>query len=371
MEKFKSKIQAVKKEKLDPVKPFLPALFFVAGFLYDVFTLGRVDSWFNIVQQIFFIFVCVFITYLGLLNIGAAESGSHRLVKKAMEYNNEALHFLIGSLLSAFTLFYVKSASSFASFIFIFILFAVLIFNEKSANQSNKVNFEIKWGLISLCILSFLSYSVPMVVGAVGFWITMLTGLIYVLVIGAIILGLIRLGAQKDKIIKLIGMPSGVVLAFIMFCNLMNWTPPIPISIQHIGIYHNVEKKDGQYLLYHQRPWWKFWLHSDQDFKSAPGDKLYGYARIFSPVGFDDKVFFHWRKKDKKGNWVTIDRIPVLIRGGREEGFRAFTFKSNYSSGSYILKVETDDGREIGRSSFFVTKIEPSEDARIFKITYE
>ncbi|HEX4922592.1 MAG TPA: DUF2914 domain-containing protein, partial [Bdellovibrionales bacterium] len=40
--------------------------------------------------------------------------------------------------------------------------------------------------------------------------------------------------------------------------------------------------------------------------------------------------------------------------GGREEGFRGFTFKQNYQPGDWRVKIETTDGREIGRITFEV-----------------
>ncbi|MEZ4872251.1 MAG: hypothetical protein R2827_08405 [Bdellovibrionales bacterium] len=124
------------------------------------------------------------------------------------------------------------------------------------------------------------------------------------MVIAAVAYGLIRLGHQREEILKKIVMPSSLVLVFISFFTFMNWVPPIPISIQHIGIYHSIEKQMANTCFSHQTPWWRFWYHSDQQFKAAPGDRLYGYARIFSPVGFDDKVYFHWQMKSTGGRVV-------------------------------------------------------------------
>ena len=55
------------------------------------------------------------------------------------------------------------------------------------------------------------------------------------------------------------------------------------------------------------------------------------------------------------------------IRGGREEGFRAFTFKSNYEAGEWKILVETSSGAEISRLYFDVIKVEQSP-SRTFKV---
>ena len=45
--------------------------------------------------------------------------------------------------------------------------------------------------------------------------------------------------------------------------------PPVPLSLQYIGIYHEVVPPSAQaagtttYELKHQRPWWKPWQHGD------------------------------------------------------------------------------------------------------------
>ncbi|MCI0569251.1 MAG: DUF2914 domain-containing protein, partial [Myxococcaceae bacterium] len=84
--------------------------FLLAGFLFDVLTLSRIDDWATLVQQG---------AYLGLL--GALLTLEQRYALKLSEprgwwakvwrFGEDAIHFLFGSLLSSFALFYFKSAS--------------------------------------------------------------------------------------------------------------------------------------------------------------------------------------------------------------------------------------------------------------------
>ncbi|MFZ1503187.1 MAG: DUF2914 domain-containing protein, partial [Nitrospira sp.] len=43
------------------------------------------------------------------------------------------------------------------------------------------------------------------------------------------------------------------------------------------------------------------------------------------------------------------DRIALKISGGREGGYRAYTFKQGLDPGDWRVDVETEDGRVIGR----------------------
>jgi len=53
------------------------------------------------------------------------------------------------------------------------------------------------------------------------------------------------------------------------------------------------------------------------------------------------------------------DRIPIKISGGREGGYRAYSFKQRLDPGDWLVDVESQDGRIIGRVS--VTVVEQGE----------
>jgi hypothetical protein len=137
--------------------------------------------------------------------------------------------------------------------------------------------------------------------------------------------------------------------------------PPVPLSVQYIGIYHEVVPPAAQealeagnplptrsYELKHQRPWWKVWHNGDQDFAARPGDVVYCFARVFAPDGFHDAIYVHWLWQGREGGWLGQGRTQLGIRGGRDDGFRAFATRRNYQPGRWRVEIETDDGRDIG-----------------------
>ena len=88
--------------------------FFAGGFLFDVFTLTRVDAWFGVAQQV----VYLLLTGAILLDIFFDEGkpprqleGMPALKRWYFEYRMAAVHFLLGALLSVYTLFFFKSSS--------------------------------------------------------------------------------------------------------------------------------------------------------------------------------------------------------------------------------------------------------------------
>ena len=59
--------------------------------------------------------------------------------------------------------------------------------------------------------------------------------------------------------------------------------------------------------------------------------------------------------------------VTVRIVGGREEGFGGYAYKQNWSPGDWRVAIETEDGREIGRTRFEI-RPDPQTDERVFDV---
>jgi hypothetical protein len=332
--------------------------FFVGGFLFDVFTLSRVDAWASIAQQVIYLVAVGAI----LLHIFSDEGkparrleGMPAIKRWYFEYRQAAVHFLLGSLLSVYTLFFFKSSSLLVSFGFLLFLVLVLVVNESSRFKRQGLSF--KFALLSLCLLSFSAILVPVVIGSIGTVVFLLS-----LLIGAVPVALIqrriRIHApeRSAQARRQILVPFGLVLIGFLTLYVFRLIPPVPLSIPFMGVYHEVEKTEAGFRLT-QTASWRFWRRGDSYFEAQPGDRLFVFFRIFSPARFSDQVTMHWYWRPAGGRWELQDRIPIAIVGGREEGFRGYGVKSNYQPGDWKVEVETTDGREIGRTYFVVKNV--------------
>jgi hypothetical protein len=263
------------------------------------------------------------------------------------EWRNALLHFLLGSLLSAYTLFFFKSSSLLVSFGFLAAMVALLVANELPRFQ--RLGAPFKFALLALCYLAFFAVLTPIVLGSVGVW-----GFLLAAGLGAAPLAALGLWLRARREVLL---PLGGVLAGFLLFYFFRLIPPVPLSIPFMGVYHGVERTAEGYRLLHERPAWRFWHHGDQWFRAQGDDRVFVYFRIFSPGRFSDQVLMKWFWKDGARGWTLQDTIPIRIVGGREEGFRGYGFKSNHQPGDWKVQVETLDGREIGRITF---DIEPA-----------
>jgi hypothetical protein len=344
--------------------------FFVGGFLFDLFTLSRVDAWVSIAQQVIYLLIAGAI----LLHIFFDEGKPPRQLKGMpaikrwyFEYRQAAVHFLLGALLSVYTLFFFKSSSLLVSFGFLLFLVLVLLVNESKRFKQRGLPF--KFALLGICLLSFSAILVPVLIGSMGvavFLLSMLVGSVPV----ALVQRRIRIHAPQRTVqaSRQIVVPFGLVLIGFLTLYGFRLIPPVPLSIPFMAVYHGVEKSEAGYRLTRVATW-RFWQRGDAYFEAQPGDRLFVFFRIFSPARFSDQVTMLWYWKPHAGRWELQDRIPIGIVGGREEGFRGYGVKANYQPGDWKVEVETTDGREIGRTYFEVVRV--PEGPRVLKTSVQ
>jgi hypothetical protein len=335
-------------------EPRIAVLSFICGFLFDIATVDRADSWIAIGQQV--VYIAVILAALTQMFFEEGRSGADPaslvFVKRwYYQYRTALVHFFLGTLLNVYAIFFFKSSSLLVSFSLLAFLVFLLWANESEHFKSRGLPF--KFTLLALCSMCFAANVVPIFVGSIGltvFLVSMLAGCLPVI---GVVWWIRRkkpdlfARARRQMLVPL----GGVLIGFLVFYYL-RLIPPVPLSIPFIGVYHAVEKTGDEYRLSHERPIWRVWQHGDQEFAAQPGDRVYVFFRIFSPTRFSDQVQVRWYWKDDARGWVLQDTIPIKIVGGRAEGFRGYGFKSNYQAGEWKVQVETTDSREIGRVYF-------------------
>jgi hypothetical protein len=347
------------KEYYKKYEPYMPVAFFVGGFLFDMLTLTRIDDTLTIIQQAVYLVICGAFITIEILELTREVKPPWGL-GKVWHYREEVLHFILGSLLSAYAIFYFKSASAFTSLGFILFLVVLLLLNEfRRFGESRAL---VHFVFLSLSLISFLISLTPILIGFIGIIPFMASNVVAFVVFFAYFQWIKPKLASHPKILRShIVIPYFSVQLIFVILYFTQVIPPVPLSVNYLGIYHDVKKKDGNYELTYFRPGWKFWQHGDQTFEARPGDVIHSFVQVFSPGGFKDQLQMHWYYKDQRLGWQSAGANVMAITGGRDEGFRYPGRKENYSPGDWRVQIETMDGREVGRLNFTIIKDESVE----------
>jgi hypothetical protein len=333
--------------------------FFGAGFAFDIVaTREGIDHPVIVAQQVLYLLVIGAILYVDVVReVRPGGWTMPRRLESLWAYRGLLLHFCLGTLMNIYSLFFLMSASFSSSIAFVIVLAFAIVLNELPVVRHRGVDMKI--GLFVLCVFCFWSLLVPLAARRVS-WLTFGLSFGATLAVLGLLHRLLRRQVGAAALRRRLLLPglsvSGCFLAF----YLVGLIPPVPIAAKKLGVYHRVEVQGGEYVLTHQRPWWRFWESGDQTFAAEPGDRIFVFVAVFSPSRFDDVVFVRWQYRDPRAGWKEADRIPLRIKGGRRGGYRGWTTKENYTDGDWRVRLETHDGREIAHLAVAVTRVPPN-----------
>ena len=77
---------------------------------------------------------------------------------------------------------------------------------------------------------------------------------------------------------------------------------------------------------------------------------MYVWSTIFAPAELSTTIIHQWQYYDDvERKWVERDLISYQITGGREDGYRGYTYKTNVDEGRWRVDAETERGQVLGR----------------------
>jgi hypothetical protein len=338
---------------------------FVAGFLFDFFTMQRIDAWKDLAFQLGYLTgLTALLVYQHREAMGRWAPGA--LLQRWWTYNLEAVHFLYGGLLSAYVVLYFRSSTVARPAVFLALLVGVMVINE--VPRIRRAGYPLRLGLYGFCVLSFLTYFIPIMLGRIDGWVFLLSLLGSMVLLWQVAGWLAPSEGGRMVARTRLFAPAAGVLALIGVLYVLRLIPPVPLSVQFHGVYHDVRHEGSSYtLVYVEPPATALWRRDSRPFERREGDRLHYFARVFAPSGFRHRVMIRWEVYDRaRGRWITTDRLPFDIVGGRAEGFRGSAVKANFTAGSWRVTTETADGRAIATLSFDVEE-DTSETERRWK----
>lgn len=329
----------------------ISTLFLVGGFIFDTLTLRRIDVlWDNALIILYLMLTAVGIV---VLHLHRGEILRHRLIGLIHDYIPLAMQFAFGGLFSVFSVFYFRSASWATSWPFLLILFGLLIGNEFFREYYEQLAFQVS--IFFVALFSYLVFAIPILVGQMGTLVFLASGVCALLAILLFINVLAKaLPNRVEKSRRALLISVGVFYTLITTLYFTNTIPPVPLSLKEAGVYHAVSRSvTGYDLVGEMRPWYTFL--KKETIHILPGSPVFLYSAVFAPTRLATDIVHEWQYKDViTGKWISVAQVPFAINGGRDGGYRGYSFKTSLSAGKWRVNVETSRGQVIGRVTFFV-----------------
>lgn len=341
----------------DRYKKYNPIACFFGGFTWDSLTLKRIDQFLdNFILLIYLSVLGGLIILVTLIERGKIHKA--RILRYRAWYPN-ALQFFLGSLFSAYVIFYFKSASLSNTAVYLGLLILLLAANEFLKDRLT--NMYLLLALYFLAAFSFFIFFVPVIVKRMNVFTFVAGGLLSLLLVMSVIYFFQRqnvFGSRRPYLASLCLVAGLFALMNIFYWQ--NWIPPVPLSLKYGGIYHHASKKNDLFKLKFEQPrWYQFFKDSDDPFRYAPGDTVVCFTAVFAPTRLTKKILHRWQRYSPDHNkWVTTDRLAYVITGFREGGYRGVTRKINISPGKWRVNVETEEGVLLGRINFDIEAVE-------------
>lgn len=339
---------------------YIPAGALLFGLIWDSLTLQRPDSLFeNAVVAAYLILAAGIIVVLNVrrARMTREQEADPNTLRPVLLLG--VLQFAFGNLTSALLILYIKSGAVIGSLFFFGALGALLVGNEflRSRYQQTYLHVLVWYVLL----LAYATLIVPVIVGSIGDMIFLLSVAIATMVAAALLWTLYTIARTSFvPYVQRIGTTLSIAALVFIGLYFTGGIPPVPLSSQHIGIYHEAERTEDAYRLVYEEPrWYNFWRDTRRTIHADAGEPLFCFSAVYAPKNIQTTIFHRWEYyDDAQGTWQTAARIQFPISGGRKEGFRGYTQTSQITPGKWRCSVETARGALVGRTGVTVVPAE-------------
>lgn len=338
---------------------YAPLIFFIGGFIFDSLTLGRIDRLYDLIV------LCLYMTLLTvalyLYNLADDGKWKNTILERFEVYFPSVIQFFFGGLSSAYVIYFSRSVSLSKTISFFIILIALFVANEFLKKRiSNKY---LQFSVYFFVNFTFFSFIIPVFIKEMNtnvFIFSGLVSLVFTLIFIIVIYSISPSTRAEIHIAKIIGILF-IVYGTINLFYFFKLIPPVPLALDSGIVAHNIKMENNKYVVtFETDEWYVFWRQHRLKFIYVPGENVYVFTSIFAPTDIEKSIYHRWEwYNDTTDEWDIVEDIGYNITGGRDDGYRGYTFKNNVKQGLWKVEVITEEDLVIGIIDFEII-INPS-----------
>lgn len=344
---------------------YAPILFFIGGFIFDTLTLGRIDRTYDLTV------LCLHMTSLSitlyLYNLVDDGKWKNTFLERYEEYLPLAIQFFFGGLSSAYVIYFSRSVSLSKSASFFIILVLLLIANEFLKKRiSNKY---LQFGVYYFISFTFFTFMIPVFLKELNTTVFLISGAVSLVSTLILLIFIYSKSPSTRKEIKL-GKMITIILTLYGIINLfyfLRLIPPVPLALDKGIVAHEIVLNNGNYeVTYETEKSFVFWRKHNLNYSYSPDQRVYIFSSIFAPTDLKKSIFHRWRRyNNKTEEWENVEDIGYDITGGRDGGFRGYTYKTNVTPGEWEVQVLTEEEQILGVIGFNINLRKNQEPLRL------
>jgi hypothetical protein len=330
-------------------------ILFVAGFVFDMFLLPDIND--PIARYIGFAYLTTIALLIMFREWIVSGNRASPFEQKLYSFSTFGISYCSGSALSFVFVYSLRSAALSVSWPLFLILSLCILANELVSTHNFRFSLDV--AVLLIAVLFYTVFNLPVLLKmqndmtfGISILITTLVSLCFVYVLRH------TSEMANDETPRLYALAIGIPM-FVGMLYFLNIIPAVPLSLTESGVYHDVvHTNQGQFLAQSESDTRLFAKYRTPVFHLTTTDSgVYFFSAVGAPADLTAPLSHVWERYDVITNtWVQSgDAIPFILAGGRENGYRAFSYKENISEGLWRVNVKV--GRRIvGRETFRVIK---------------
>jgi hypothetical protein len=245
------------------------------------------------------------------------------------------------------------------------IIVLLMVFNETFRHYFQKPLVQV--GVYFFATFSLFSELLPFLFSSLSAWLFIGAGMLSLVIFGLYIWGLCAFATQLKSQKRQFFISILVITAAMNALYFTNIIPPIPLALREAQLYHSLKISNGQYVMTGEQENFLKTLIFGQTLHVQQADRVYLYTAIFAPTNLKTIIVDRWQYYDQKQKeWVSRGDLPFTINGGRQDGYKGYSWNSDLAEGKWRVYVQNQRGQVLAKVYF--TVLRPKEPVILHQI---
>lgn len=338
----------------------ITTILFVIGFIFDFLVLPNISH--SHATFLGTVYLCAVAFLVMFREWIVSRNTASKFEQKIYSLATFGISYFSGSALSFIFIYSFLSAAFFVSWP-LFLLFIICIIANELVDTHN-FRFTLDIGIFLIALLFFVIFNLPILFKIQNDTIFTLS-VVITIIISLFYLYLLQFTSDsaRHEAPRAYALAVGIPM-FVGMLYFLNVIPAVPLSLKSSGIYHSIERtENGEFIAQKETDLRKFLYFRTPTYNKSVSDVgVYFFSAVDAPVELSAPISHVWEQYDEVSKkWIPKATVSFTLEGGRDDGYRAYSYKENITDGLWRVSVKVDSNRLVGRVKFIIRQSEKVE----------